>query len=72
MEPVRELAVGASHGGKLVFVASEPEGRTQVSLSVEPSRDCCVNAWGLSDPDKWRNLRNLSGTAGEIHSSQRF
>ena len=56
----------------VAFVASEPEGRTQDFLSVEPSRDCCVNALELSDSDKWRKLRNLSGTAGEFHSSQRF
>jgi len=26
-EPGREVAVGASHGGQVLFVASEPKGR---------------------------------------------
>lgn len=31
-------------GAALMFVASEPEGRKLFIQSVEPSRDCCVNA----------------------------
>ncbi len=48
-EALREMAVGASHGGYCIFVAPEPEGRKL--MRVEPSRDCCVNAYGLSDPE---------------------
>lgn len=51
LEPLREMAVGASHGEENMFVASEPEGRKR--MQVEPSRDCCVNAYGLFDPE-WR------------------
>ena len=29
-EPFREVAVGASHRGENVFVASEPEGRKHI------------------------------------------
>ena len=67
------MAFGASHGGFYVFVASEPGGRKYI-VQVEPSRDCCVNAYGLIDPESGGfGNRNLSGTAGEIlHSSQRF
>ena len=32
LELLRELTVGASHEGRFVFVASEPEGRTQGTL----------------------------------------
>ena len=51
IEPEREVAVGASHGGFYMFVASEPKGRTYAFVSVEPFRDCCVNAYGLLDPE---------------------
>ena len=64
-EPLREVAFGASHGGFYVFVASEPEGRKYI-VQVEPSRDCCVNAYRLLDLESGDFLsRNLSGTAGD-------
>ena len=44
-----------------VFVASEPRGRNR--KGVELLRDCCVNAYGLLDPE-WLRCSNLSGTAG--------
>ena len=34
-------------------------------MGVEPLRDCCVNAYGLFDPE-WLFISNLSGTAGEV------
>jgi len=63
-EPSREVAVGASHRGLALFVASEPGGRKRVQ--VDPPRDCCVNAYGLSDPEGRLLCRNLSGTAGKL------
>ena len=45
----------------VLFVASEPGGRNR--KEVEPLRDCCVNAYGLFDPE-WQFYCNLSGTAG--------
>ena len=56
-------------GYGLVFVASEPGGRNR--KGVEPLRDCCVNAYGLLDPER-QPCCNLSGTAGVevLHSSQ--
>ncbi len=42
-------------------------------MQVEPLRDCCVNAYELFGSEEWRlKNRNLSGTAGDKHSSQRF
>lgn len=63
-EPQREVAVGASHRGLALFVASEPGGRKRTQ--VDPPRDCCVNAYGLSDPEGRLLCRNLSGTAGKL------
>ena len=36
VEPVREMAVGASQGGTDVFVASEPEGRKRYASRTFP------------------------------------
>ncbi len=63
-EPSREVAVGASHRELTLFVASEPGGRKH--MQVDPLRDCCVNAYGLSDPEGRLLRRNLSGTAGKL------
>ena len=63
-EPSREVAVGASHRELTLFVASEPGGRKR--MQVDPLRDCCVNAYGLSDPEGRLLCRNLSGTAGKL------
>ncbi len=50
--PSREMAGGESHQVTIyAFVASEPGGRTLFS-QVEPPRDCCVNVWGLFDPER--------------------
>ena len=48
-------------GFDALVVASEPGGRNL--REVEPLRDCCVNAYGLFDPE-WQFNCNLSGTAG--------
>ncbi len=46
------MAGGESHQVTIfAFVASEPGGRTLFS-QVEPPRDCCVNVWGLFDPER--------------------
>jgi hypothetical protein len=34
--PEREVAVGASHGVKIAFVASEPEGRKPLVIRTFP------------------------------------
>ena len=47
---LRETAFGASRSEKSLFVASESEGRKSIAL-VEPSRNCCVNAYGLLEPE---------------------
>ena len=59
----REMAVGASHGRKRLYVTPEPGGRKH-PCAVEPLRAGCVSASmsGRGDPC------NLSGTAGILHA----
>ena len=54
---------------RMIAVAPEPAGRKRTAL-VEPVRECCVSAKGLSEPGEWHVKCNLSGTAGMyIYSS---
>lgn len=55
-------------------ITSEPKVRTSVFGQVDTFRDCCVNVkdLSLSPLSGGYFIRNLSGTARELHTSQSF